>query len=745
MHGLLQEMSRAWRSLLSLEDCGDCQEPNLSNPENLIAMPETRLHHRACNLCEAMCGIVIELEGDEIRSIRGDKNDPFSKGHVCPKAVALKDVYEDPDRLRQPIRKKADGSWEEIGWEEAFDYAAERIKAVQTEYGNNAVATYHGNPNIHNLGHMIAGKAFTKALRTRTRFSATSVDQLPHHTAGRAMFGHMMLLPIPDVDRTDYFLMLGANPLASNGSLMTAGGIEPRLKAMKARGGKLIVVDPRRTETAKLADKHLFIRPGSDAVLLMGLLHVVMTADGFHWPDVAFPMSGREEIESMVADWNPEMVSKLTGIPAETVVWLGQDFAAAKSAVAYGRMGLSVQKFGGLCQWMLNLLNIVTGNLDSEGGSMFTTPAVDITQSTSAGNSNRWTSRVRKLPESFGELPVSAMTEDMDTPGEGQIKALVTVAGNPVLSTPAGHRLEKAMQGLDFMMSIDIYLNETTAQADLILPPATGLEVDHYDLTFHALAVRNTAKYSSALFEPGENTRYDYQIFRELGKRLATEERPWNPMDPSNIATPAQILDYLLNAGPHDVNLAKLVENPSGIDLGALEPVLPGRLHTESGAVELAPKAFLADLERLRRDSKEVTEGLILIGRRDLRTNNSWMHNSQRLVKGPKRCTLYMNPADARERGLKDGEEVQVRSAVGSVEIPLVLTEDIMPGVVCMPHGWGHNRKGIRMKVAQEYAGVSINDLTDPSQLDELTGNAALNSLQVEVMASAPVCPPRRI
>jgi anaerobic selenocysteine-containing dehydrogenase len=697
-----------------------------------------RHHYRTCNLCEAMCGLEIELAGDSIVAIRGDDEDPFSRGHICPKAVALQDIYADPDRLRHPMRRSG-SDWQEIGWDEAFDLVARSLGSIRDEQGSDAVALYLGNPNVHNLGSMLFSSTLRQAIGSKNVYSATSVDQLPHHVVSRHMFGHFFLLPIPDIDRTDYFLVMGANPVASNGSLMTAPGVARRLRAIQDRGGHVVVIDPRRTETARMADRHFFIPPGRDALLLLALIHTVL-AEGLGIPGrLADFTDGLSAIESAVADFAPTRIAPLVGIPSPDIEGLAREFAAAPSAVCYGRMGLSTQAFGGLCQWLINVLNIITGNLDRPGGAMFPTPAFDIVTPSRRGQYGRWHTRVRALPEFAGELPISALVEEIETPGDGQIKALVTVAGNPVLSTPNGGALDRALPGLEFMAAIDIYLNETTRHADVILPPTTGLECDHYDVVFHTLAVRNTAKYSPALFEADAGTRHDWQIFRQLARRLATPERPFDETDPRHLATPAQAVDYGLRTGPYatqDLSLESLLAAPHGVDLGPLEPRLPERLFTEDGRIDLAPSPFLDDLERLRElfdEANSPGENLALIGRRDLRTNNSWMHNSHRLVRGRDRCTVMMHPDDAASRGVENGQIVAVASRSGRIELAAEITDTIMPGVVSIPHGWGHDLEGVRLAVARDHAGSSINDITDNLLLDTLTGNAALSGVPVTI------------
>jgi anaerobic selenocysteine-containing dehydrogenase len=701
-----------------------------------------RTHFRTCNLCEAMCGIAIDLVEAQITAIRGDAEDPFSRGHICPKAVALKDVHADPDRLRRPMRRTRTG-WAEIGWEEALSETAERLAATQKAHGRNAVAFYQGNPTVHSHGAILMGQVFARSLRTRNLYSATSVDQLPHMLASLLMFGHQLLLPVPDVDETAFFLVLGANPVASNGSLMTAPGIERRLTALKGRGGLLVVVDPRRTETAALAHTHLPIRPGTDVWLLLSLLQVLFAEGRTRLGRLAAFTDGVEEVAEAAAPYAPERVAGIVGLPAGTIRDLARDFASAPHAVAYGRVGVSTQEFGALSCWLINVLNVVTGNLDRPGGSLFPRPAVDLVALAGRiglrGHFDKGRSRVRGLPEFGGEYPVAGLADEIETGGDGQVRAVVTLAGNPVLSTPNGTRLDRAFARLDFMASIDYYVNETTRHAHLILPPTAFLERDHYDLVFHMLAVRNTAKYSAPLFAPSPGARHDGEILLDLAGRLDAAKGQRSLLSRLSHATlgrlgPSGVVDLLLRLGPHHLSLRKLKSAPHGIDLGPLESCLPGRL--PGGRIDLAPERLLQELRRLS-SSEAIAPGLCLVGRRDVRSNNSWMHNSLRLVKGPERCTLLMHPDDARERGLVSGQQVQISSRTGSVEAPLEVTPAIRPGVVSLPHGWGHGRSGVRLNVASAHPGVSLNDLTDESRVDALCGTAAFSGTPVEV-APAP-------
>ena len=703
------------------------------------------LHYRACPLCEAICGLEIRVAGDgRIRSIRGDRNDPFSRGHVCPKAVALKDIHEDPDRLRQPVRRTNKG-FEPVSWDLALREAAAGLRAVRDRHGPRGLAVYAGNPNAHNWGSVLYSRPFYRALGPVRRYSATSVDQLPHHLAAYAMFGHQMLLPVPDIDRTSFFLVFGANPVVSNGSLMTAPDVKKRLKAIRARGGRIVVVDPRRTETAGMADEHIFIRPGTDGLLLAALVSTVFE-EGLDrsGPDAGLT-HGLAEAREALAVFSAERVAPAIGIEARAIRSLARSFAAADGAVAYGRMGVSVQAFGGLCQWLVNLLNLVTGNLDRPGGAMFPNPAVDMLQLMGPGSHGRYGSDVRNLPEFSGELPVSSMAEDMLAGGDSAARGLVTIAGNPVLSTPNGRQLDKALAGLEFMVSVDLYINETTRHADLILPPTGPLEHDHYDVIFHQLAIRNTARYSPAVFPKSADALHDWEILLELAARL--DSGPWLERMKGRFMRgflrrqgPTGLLERLLRNGPyaHTLSFRQLASAPHGIDLGDLEPVLPQRLRTSTGRVHAAPDLFLDDLSRLAEsvDAPPARpDELLLISRRQPRSNNSWMHNYPRLMKGPDRCTLLMHPEDAGRRVLLNGALARVRSRTGEIVVPVEISDEIMPGVVCLPHGFGHGREGVGLSVAARHPGESVNDLTDEQRVDPLSGNAALSGVPVTVVA----------
>jgi anaerobic selenocysteine-containing dehydrogenase len=718
-------------------------------------------HYRACNLCEAICGLEIKVRDGAIVSIRGDESDPLSRGHICPKAVALQDLQEDPDRLRRP-QKRIGERWVELSWDQALDEVADRLAEIHRRDGANAIAAYQGNPSVHNWGNMTHSSAFLGPLKTRSRYSATSVDQLPHQLVAYWLYGHQLMVSVPDIDRSAYILMLGANPMASNGSLWTVPDFRKRLKAMQARGGKLVLVDPRRTETAEVSDEHHFIRPGADAALLLALLNTILS-EGLGDPGrLAAFTDGLDQVAELVRPFTPDRAAAVSGVDADTIRRIAREFAAAPAAAAYGRMGVSTQAHGTLCQWTLALLNIATGNLDREGGMMFPHPAMDLVQGPGSkpGHYGIWRSRVRGLPEFGGELPVSALAEEILTSGEGQHKALITIAGNPVLSTPNGRQLEQALASLELMVSVDFYRNETTRFAHYILPPTGALEHDHYDIIFHHFALRNTARYNPAILPKPAAALHDWEIFAGLGRRLRERLRPdaRRPLlqrvqgrikdELMSRLPPHRMLDHSLRRGiygkksPQQLTLAKLKAAPHGIDLGPLQQELPARLFTRDRHIACLNDELRDELRRFdqvlsEQQTQVPLEGeLWLIGRRHVRSNNSWMHNSQRLVKGKARDQLFMHPDDLASRGLHDGQQVELRSRVGSVTVTVQSTADIMHGVVSLPHGWGHTRAGVAQRVARKHAGQSVNDLTDERLLDRLSGNAALNGVPVTVIAA---------
>ncbi|AGA91006.1 anaerobic dehydrogenase, typically selenocysteine-containing [Thioflavicoccus mobilis 8321] len=709
----------------------------------------SRTVQATCPLCEACCGLLFTVEGGGVTRIRGDRDDPLSRGYMCAKGAALPELHEDPDRLRRPLRRTARG-WEELDWSTALDLAADGLRAVKQARGPDAVAVYRGNPNAHNLGLLLFGHGVIRALGTRNVYSPTSMDQLPHMLVALRMYGHQLLMPVPDLDRTDFLLVVGANPLASNGSAMTSPAVGQRLRAIQRRGGRVVVIDPRRTRTAERADQHLFIRPGRDALLLAAMLQVIF-AEGLERPGrLGAFVDGLDAVRAAVVPFTPSRVAGPTGITAETIVALARELAAAETAVVYGRIGTSVQAHGVTCQWLIQLLNLVTGNLDRPGGLMFTSPAVDplgILRLSEPGTVGQWRSRVQGLPEFCGELPVAVLGEEIRTPGEGQVRALLTVAGNPALSMPGGPALDRALAGLDFMVSVDLYLNETTRHADIILPPLSPLEREHFDLVFNILAIRNVAKWSAPVLTPPAGALGDWEILSGLHRRLAEGRRQRAMAALLGRLGPRRLLALALQIEARGAGLLpfsgrltfrRLEAAVHGVDLGPLEPRLPARLRTVEKRIDAAPAGFIADLARLdpfRQPSAAEGLDLQLIGRRSLLSNNSWMHNLPRLMAGADRCTLLMHPVDAAARGLSNGGLARVRSAYGVVEVPVEVTDAVMPGVVSLPHGFGHDHEGTRLSVAAARPGVNVNRLIDPRAIDPVGTTSVLTGTAVAVSA----------
>lgn len=749
-----------------------------------------RTAYRTCPLCEAGCGLQIELVpdgdgGERVRRIRGDMDDVFSKGFICPKGSTLKQLHEDPDRLRRPLVKR-DGRHVEVSWEEAWAEIERRLPPLLDEHGRSASAVYVGNPTAHNLSAMLYSRMLLTGLGTRNRFSASTVDQMPRHVASGHVFGSPVAIAVPDLDRTDHLMILGANPYASNGSVCTAPDFPGRIEAIQERGGSVVVVDPRRSRTAEQADRWVAIRPGTDALLLAAIANVLL-AEGFADPGehVTEYLSGLDAVADALAPFTPEAIATATGVDADTIRSLARDLAAAPTAAVYGRIGTTVTEFGSTASWLVDVVNVLTGNLDRPGGSMFATPVAGGATTrgepgTGRGFSvGRGHSRVSGHPEVMGEYPVGALAEEITTEGEGegQVKVLVTVAGNPVLSTPNSEQLDAALAELDFMVSVDIYLNETTRHADVVLPPPSQLERSHYDVLLLQFAVRNVANYSPPVLDRDPEHLDEWEIIAKLtmiAQGLGADADPaladdraveslvrsavgdefsnvagrdadeiLSELDAAGRRGPERMLDVMLRTGPFGdgfgadpdgTSLDDLLDHPHGRDFGALVPRLPEILRTPSGRIELAAEPLVADLGRLADAIADFERrGPVLVGRRHLRSNNSWMHNVEVLVKGTPRCTLQVHPDDAADLGLTDGAPARVSSRVGSVVAPVEVTDDIIPGVVSLPHGWGHDLPGTRLQVAEEHAGVNSNVLADDDALDPLSGTSVLNGIPVDL------------
>ncbi|MFF1921100.1 molybdopterin oxidoreductase family protein [Streptomyces sp. NPDC058221] len=739
----------------------------------------TRTALRICPLCEATCGLTLTIEGTRVTGARGDRDDVFSHGFICPKGASIGGLDEDPDRLRTPLVRRG-GVLTEASWSEAFDAVARALPAVTREHGPDAVGVVLGNPNVHTMAGALYPSALLGALRTRALFTASTLDQMPKHVSSGLLFGNPDTIPVPDLDRTGHLLLLGANPLESNGSLCTAPDFPGKLKALRRRGGSLTVVDPRRTRTARLADRHVAIRPGTDALLLAALTHVLFEEKLTDPGALTDHVQGIEEVADAVRDFSPEAVAVACDVEAGTIRTMARELAAAPTAAVYGRIGSCTVEHGTLASWLVDVLNILTGNLDRPGGALFPLSATARAPRPAAPGKGfalgRWASRVSGHPEAKGELPISALAEEIGTPGEGRIRALIVLAANPVLSAPDGDRLDRALtDGLDFMVSVDPYLNETSRHADVVLPPPPPSQSAHFDFAFNTLAVRNQVRYTRPAV-PLDADRMDESeilarlvlavsgmhgaepgavdamvIERALGKAVADPHSPVHGRDPADIAAaltgrtgPERRLDLMLRLGPYGdgfgadpegLTLDRLLAHPHGIDLGPLASRIPQVLSTRSGRIELFPAPIAADLPRLRSAlaGRRDAEALVLIGRRHLRSNNSWMHNVAALTGGSNVCTLQMHPTDAARLGLADGATATVTADGGELIAPVEITDGVRTGVVSLPHGWGHSRPGTRMSVAAAQPGVNVNQLLDGTRLDPLSGTAVLNGIPVTV------------
>ncbi len=734
-----------------------------------------RTHYRTCPLCEATCGLEITTDGDQVVRIRGDRNDPVSRGFICPKGSTLKQLHTDPDRLRAPVLR-TDHGWQEVSWDEAFAEIERRLQPIIDQEGRQATGVVVGNPNVHNLGGSLYLREVLKAAGTTNIFSASTVDQMPKHLSAGLMWGDSGMFPLPDLERTDYLLMLGANPWASNGSLVTVPDFPGRLKDIQNRGGRFVVVDPRRSRTAVEADEHLPIRPGTDVLWLLALANVLFEEDLVDVGRLGEHVNGIDEARAAVSPYTPEGIADACLIDADTTHRIARELAAAPAAAVYGRMGVHTVEYGTLASWATDLLNVLTGNFDRAGGIMFNSaPTIRLGDRTPGGKGiqlGRWHGRASGRPEILNELPAATLAEEIDTPGAGHIQALFLIGCNPVRSFPNSDRIDAAFAELDLLVAVDPYINASTRHAHVILPPRSALERSHYDIVFERNMIRSFAKYSPAVFDVDQPD--EPEILSRLALLLGGNGAQANPADvhrkmimtavEREVANPSspiaggdvdeilaeldkwdwaeQIIDLRLRVGrfgdgfgadPEGLTLQKLIDDhPSGVDFGPLVQRFPSAIKTTTGRIELVPDAIDADLRRLAKVPPG-GDGLVLVGRRHLRSCNSWMHNVDVLVKGRDRCTLQVHPDDAAQLGLADGAQATVTSRVGKVEAPVEISDTVMPGVISLPFGWGYDEPGIEMRVARTKPGVNSNALTDDSVIDELSGNAVLNAIPVEV------------
>ena len=732
------------------------------------------VHQRICPFCEACCGLEVRMRDGKVQSIRGDEADVFSAGFICPKGVALKDLHEDPDRLRTPLIKR-DGRFVEASWDEAYAEIERRLPPLLAAHGKDAVGVALGNPTSHKFGILLYGARLIRAIGTHSLYTASTLDQMPKQLSSGLMFGSWLTVPVPDIERCEFLLMLGANPMASNGSLWTVPDFRGKARAMRERGGKLVVIDPRRTETAEIADAHHFIRPGADAFLLLGMVHTLFDENLVKLGRLSEHLNGVDEVQTAVKGFSPEAVAARCGIGAPIIRELARTLARTERAAVYGRIGTCVQSFGTLNSWLVDVLNVLTGHLDEPGGAMFTKAAAFAANTTGRPGSGRgivtgrWKSRVSGAPEVYGELPMNRLAEEIETPGDGRVKALITIACNPVLSAPNGPRLAAALERLEFMVSLDIYLNETSRHADVILPGVSPLQDSHYDVPFPMFSYRNHARYSPAI-EPlpdgqppewqtmlrliaivqGRGAKADVLalddelIANEVGKQAGAQAGAVLQAL-SHRTGPERLLDLSLRSGPYGdqfglnpggLNLDKVMAAPHGIDLGALAPRVPEVLRTPSGRIELAPAMLLDDVKRAAQDLSRPADDIVIVGRRHVRSNNSWMHNLPLLAKGPNRCTALVHPFDAQRLGLSDGGLARIRGKAGHpIEAQVQVSDEMMPGVISVPHGWGHDLPDTQLGVAAARPGANLNAVLDEGAMDPLSGNAVLGGVPVTVTA----------
>jgi anaerobic selenocysteine-containing dehydrogenase len=727
--------------------------------------PPVQVHRRACHLCESMCGLRVTVQGDQVLQIRADPDNAFSRGHICPKGTTLGDLHHDPDRLRQPMVRSG-SLWQTASWEAAFERIEELAEGVRARHGSDAFAFYGGNMSKSGFDTSRYTTLLVRQGRFAQRFSSSSVDQLPKNVSNFLMYGDMWKMPIPDIDRTDLLVIFGGNPAASKGSIFAHRDVMGAIKALRARGGRVVVVDPVRTGTAQVADEWISIRPGSDAALLLAMVHVLFAEGRVRLKHLQGQVNGLGELRTACAPFTPERVSHFTGVPADTVVALVRSISDAARAAVYGRIGTCTQEFGTLASWLIDVVAALTGNLDAVGGSLWSTQVAPHLALTPALPTNAplvgAPNRVRGVPGILGQYPASCLAEEIDTPGQGQVHGLVTLGCNPVLSAPGSRRLDAALPLLDCMVSVDLYRNETTRHAHVILPALSPLEQPHWDVWSWPFSLTIGGHYSPALVSPGDRPE-EWRVLARLGAIVGGNPKAdLEAMDDAYFAAMCQqtgvdpamalralpqhgggrILDLCIRTAalgdqfgrkPEGLSLQSFMQQPDGIVLGTAGPQGSAAIKTPSGRIELAPTHMLADLPRLEQAMRREPPALVLVSRRHLRSLNSWMHNVDALVSGKDRCNLHMHPQDAARLQITEDAQVQVSSESGTLTVAVEINRDIRPGVVSLPHGWGHGATGTQTTVAAHHAGVNINLLSPGRLVDAASGNAVLNGIPVRV------------
>jgi anaerobic selenocysteine-containing dehydrogenase len=708
-----------------------------------------------CRICEAACGLVATVEDGRVTALRPDPAHPLSWGFACPKGIAMTEVQNDPDRVLSPLRR-VDGRLEPCSWDDAIADIGGRLRSLRDREGLSAAGWYMGNPSAFSSSHPLWVKGFLDAIGSRHYYTASSQDVSNRFAASALLYGSPVVVPIPDLERTSLLLMVGANPLVSHGSLLTAPRIRERLNAIVERGGRVVVADPRRSETAR-AFEHLPVRPDSDAWLLLSLLHVLFAEDRVDRDALRRQARDADWLEDLAARFPPPAAAERSGVAPGRIRELARALSEAEGAAVYGRTGSCLGRFGTLVAYLLDALNVATGNLDRPGGAVFGHAAIsldDVAHRAGLATYDSHRSRVGDLPEVLGSLPASLMAREITEPGEGQLRALFVSAGNPVLSVPDGRALEAALAELELLVSIDFYVNETAARhADYVLPATTFLERGDMPLALMGFAVRPYVQWSDPVVEPAGEAREEWEIIDALSRELGVV-----PLTPAALrrlpgplarrVTPERLLDLLLRTGPDGdwfglrrggLSLGRLRREPSGVALRDEVPtgVLRDKVRHPGGRVRLRHAAIGEEVERLAADGPGDGEfPLRLIGLRELRSHNSWMHNSPKLMAGDRSHSARVHPADAERVGVGEGEPLRIVSASGSVEVAARLTDEVMEGVVALPHGWGHAGGWRRANAA---GGVNSNELASaaPEDLEPLAGMAHLNGIPVRLEAVA--------
>lgn len=733
-----------------------------------------------------MCGLRVTVEDGAVRGVRANPDDVWSRGHLCPKGASLHQLHDDPDRLRKPLVRNRSGGHAEVSWDDAFAEAERVLRPVLDRYGAAAATVYIGNPVAHNLAlatYVGALVGLGGAAGMGAYYSPGTVDQWPLNVVSALLFGGMWNSPVPDLDRTDHLVILGANPAASQGSMLSTPDIMGKLAAIRRRGGAVVVVDPRRTETARRASQWVPIQPGTDALLLFALLYALDETGAIRRPPhLAGLVDGLDDVVALSAQFSPERVAPATGIPADEIRRLAAGLAAADHPVLYSRIGACTQEFGTLATWLVFVVNVALGAVDRLGGAVFPKPVMwspmfmkPPDQDAPGWRFGRFRSRVRGTPEVLGQFPIGCLAEEITTPGDGQIRALITVAGNPAVSAPGARRLDAALERLDAMISVDNWLNETTRHAQVILPGLSPLERPHSDDLYWMYSLASCVKWSDPVLAPDPARPSEWEILLRLAGALvgtpvadvdvaATDDlytqgiiytacgSPGTPLfgrDPAEVfgtlkgVGPERLVDLGIRVGPWGDDLGRRPDgltletvrrHPDGLRLGELES---GRLRevvtTPSGRIELVHAVFTDDVPRLLARMDRPAAPMVLTSRRHLRSNNSWMHNVAALMRGRDRCTLLIHPADAEHHGIADGQWVDVATEEGSVRVVAELTDDMSPGVLSLPHGWGHGLRGTRLAVANDHPGVNVNSINPVGLVDVPSNTHVVNGVPCRV------------